>query len=281
MSQRWNLALLAVLLLGQLILLSANPSSRGSTLESVVLNALGPVVHTTTATADGVAGVFGSFRLNRTLREENQHLRQQLESTQRSLVRLHGVEEELERLSRISSYSRPAGGDYFVADVVYVDHASWLRTLVLFTGSAEPRRNLPVITADGLVGRIIVPARPYAKVLLLTDRSASVSAMIRRTRRRGIVRGSGEESLLLDNIPTQESVHPGDQVVTAGIDGVFPRGIPIGVVTEVEPGPELFHRVRVRPHIDLATLDQVYVFTEEVVPKEIREAMPRAGESAH
>ncbi len=277
MSQRWNLALLVVLLLGHLILLSAEPSSRGSTLEGVVLNALGPVVHFVSATSDGTAGVFESFRLARTLRAENRRLRRELESTQRSLVRLHGVEEELDRLSRISGYSRPESGRFFVADVVYVDRASWLRTLVLYTGSAEPSRNQPVITAGGLVGRIVVPAKPYAKVLLLTDRSASVSAMIERTRRRGMVRGSGEESLLLDNIPLQENVRPGDLVVTAGIDGVFPRGIPIGVVTDVEPGPELFHNIRVQPHIDLAILDQVYVLTEEVVPSEIKEALSHEG----
>ncbi len=275
MNQRLNLALLVFLLLGQLILLSTNPKARGSTLEGLVLGALGPVIHAASLASDGVAGFFGSFRLARTLREENLRLRQELESTQQALVRLHGIEEELARLSRVSGYSRPESGRFFVADVVFVDRATWLRTLVLYTGSAEPRRNQPVITAKGLVGRIVVPAEPYAKVLLLTDRSASVSAMIQRTRRRGMIRGSGEESLLLDNIPHQESVRPGDRVVTAGIDGVFPRGIPIGIVTDVEPGPELFHRVRVQPHVDLALLDQVYVLTEEVVPSEIKGALRR------
>ncbi len=277
MSQRWNLVLLVILLLGQLILLSVNPTSRGSTLESVVLKTLGPVVHATTLARDGATGMLDSFRLAGTLRDENRRLRQDLEATQRALVRLHGVEEELARLSRISGYSRPEGGRFYVADVVYVDRASWLRTLVLFTGRAAPRRNQPVLTAAGLVGRIVLPAESYAKVLLLTDRSASVSAMIRRTRRRGMIRGRGEESLLLDNIPLQETVRPGDQIVTAGIDGVFPRGIPIGVVTQVEPGPELFHRIRVQPHIDLAILDQVYVLTEEVVPSEIKEALSPEG----
>ena len=277
MSQRWNLGLLAVLLLGHLILLSVDPSSRGSALEGLVLAAVAPVAHTATAARDGVAGIFESARLRRSLRAENRRLKQALEASRRALVRLHGVEEELERLSRASGYSRRQSGEFYVADVVYVDRASWLRTLVVYTGTAEPRRNQPVITANGLVGRVIVPAQPYAKILLLTDRSASVSAMIERTRRRGIVRGSGEQSLVLDNIPSQESVRPGDQVVTAGIDGIFPRGIPIGVVTGVEAGPELFHRITVKPDIDLATLDQVFVLTEEVVPREIREASPEEG----
>ncbi len=275
MNQRLNLALLVVLLLGHLILLSTNPKARGSTLESLVLGALGPVVHAASLASDGVSGFFGSFRLARTLREENLRLQRQLDTTHRALVRLHGIEEELARLARVSGYSRPESGRFFVADVVFVDRASWLRTLVLYTGTAKPRRNQPVLTAKGLVGRIVVPAEPYAKVLLLTDRSASVSAMIQRTRRRGMIRGRGEESLLLDNIPHQESVRPGDRVVTAGIDGVFPRGIPIGIVTGVGPGPELFHLVQVQPHVDLALLDQVYVLTEEVVPSEIKEALSR------
>ncbi|MCP3961922.1 MAG: rod shape-determining protein MreC [bacterium] len=254
-------------------MLSANSKSRGSTLESLMLGALGPIAHTAAFFSDGLTGISDSFRLASTLRKENQQLRRELETMQDSLVRLHGVEEELARLSRFSGYTRPETGGFFVADVVYVDQTSWLRTLVVYTGTAKPRHNQPVVTASGLVGRIVVPAEPYAKVLLVTDRAASVSAMIQRTRRRGIIRGGGEESLFLDNIPLQEAVRLGDQVVTAGIDGVFPRGIPIGLVSQVEPGPELFHRIWVTPHIDFALLDQVRVLTEEIVPGEIKEAL--------
>ena len=238
-----------------------------------MLSALGPVARAAAFVHDGIENVFDSFRMARSLREDNRRLRQEIETIRHSLVRLHGVEEELARLSRISGYSRPETGDFFPADVVYVDDASWLRTLVLYTGIAIPNHNQPVVTARGLVGRVIVPAEPYAKVLLITDRSASVSAMIQRTRRRGMVRGAGGEFLLLDNIPLQEDVRPGDHVVTAGIDGVFPRGIPIGTVIDIEPGHELFHRIRIQPHIDFALLDQVYVLTKQVVPTAIKEAL--------
>lgn len=238
-----------------------------------MLGTVGPVASTANFLSDRVAGLFDSFRLASSLREENSRLQREIETMRHDLVRLHGVEEELERLSRASSYSRQETGDFFVADIVYVDDASWLRTLVLYTGSAAPSRNQPVITDEGLVGRVIVPSEPYAKVLLVTDRSASVSAMNLRTRRRGMVRGAGGGLLLLDNIPLQEDVRPGDHIVTAGIDGVFPRGIPIGVVIDVEPGHELFHRIHIRPHVDFALLDQVYVLTNEVVPVAIKDAL--------
>ncbi len=273
MSERWNYLLLGLVLLGHLILLSTQSQTRGSLLEGLVLNALGPAVHSVQSTADGVSSFFESFRLAGVVRAENRRLKHELEAMRGQLVRLHGVEEELERLARLSDYARLDSSSFLVADVVYLDRASWLRTLVIYTGSEPPQRNQPVVTAQGLVGRIIVPARRYAKVLLVTDRSAAVSAMIQRTRRRGIVRGGGGETLVLDNIPLLADARPGDQVVTAGIDGVFPRGIPIGEVVAVDQGHGLFHRIQVSPAIDFGRLDKVYVLTEEVIPAEIREQL--------
>jgi len=71
-------------------------------------------------------------------------------------------------------------------------------------------------------------------------------------------------------------VRPGDRVLTAGIDGVFPRGIPIGTVVSVEPGGQLFHRIQVAPAIDFGTLDQVYLLEYQAVPQTLRETAPGA-----
>lgn len=271
MNGLWSHLLLAVLLLGQLVLLSSQEESRGSLLEGLMLSALGPVAHTVDAAGEAVRGFAAHLRLGRQLREENRRLRREMEAMRRQLVGLQGVEEELEQLSRLSDYTRFDSKSFLVADVVYIDRASWLRTLVIYTGSEPTQRNQPVVTSQGLVGRIIAGAERYAKVLLVTDRSASVSAMILRTRRRGMVRGGGGEELILDNIPLLADVRLGDRVVTAGIDGVFPRGIPIGEVISKQEGQGLFHRLRVAPAIDFGVLDQVYVLTEEVVPGEIKE----------
>ncbi|MGH9465286.1 MAG: rod shape-determining protein MreC, partial [Thermoanaerobaculia bacterium] len=106
----------------------------------------------------------------------------------------------------------------------------------------------------------------YAKVQLLTDRAASVSAMVERTRRQGLVRGAGQGALTLDFIPVQEEIGPGDRVLTAGIDGIYPRGLPIGTVAEVAAGEGMFHRVEVAPAVDFGRLDQVYVLDTTPLP---------------
>ncbi len=278
MSERWTHALLIVLLLGHLFLLATAERARGSRLERLTLASLGPIGHAAIAVAEGVSGFFDSFRLAGSLREENERLHREVELMRHELARLMGVAEKLERLSRNTGYTRPETGDVIVADVVFIDHVSWLRTLVLYTGTVAPRRNQPVFTDRGLVGRVVVPAGRYAKVLLVTDPSSSVSAMIARTRQRGMVRGAGDR-LELGNILNQADVRPGDQVLTAGIDGVFPRGIPIGRVQAIAPGPGLFLRIEVVPAIDYGVLDQVYVLTREALPVEIREALAQGDSS--
>jgi rod shape-determining protein MreC len=270
--ESWDHLLLGLLLLGHLILLSSQVQSRGSVLERGILGLLGPVVHTTELGADALGDLGDYFRRARTLREENLRLETENRAMRRRLVGLYGLEEELEQAQLSSSPQTDAG--FFVASVVYDDRVSWLRTLVIFTGPRPTQKNQPVVTAQGLVGRIIVPANRYAKVLLLTDRTAAVSAMIQRTRRRGIALGGGEglgrPGLILDNIPLQADVRVGDQVVTAGDDGIFPRGIPIGTVRAVAPGQGLVQDIEVDTAIDLGLLDQVYVLTEAVLPDEVR-----------
>ena len=295
MGERIQTGLFVVLLLAHLALVSQSSSSRGSRFESYALAVFGPLVGAVDSTVDRTSRAASDLRLASDLRSDNARLRDESEALRREVVRLQGVEEELERLSRLAGYSRLATGDNFVADVVYVDPDSWLRTLLLHTGPERSEMNQPVVTDRGLVGRILVSSGSYAKVLLLTDRSAAASAMIQRTRRKGIIRGAGDH-LRLENIPALSDVQVGDLVVTAGLDGVFPRGLPIGHVTTVHAGGSqagaaandaapptgtggqassiggsLFLRIRVAPAADLGLLDQVYVLTRSPLPEEIKQ----------
>lgn len=271
MTERWTFALLLALLLGHLFLLSTHERSQGNRLERLLLTSLGPVGHAVVGASDAVGDFFESFRLAGSLRRENAELNAELGTLRHKLARLQGLKQDFELLSRNMGYTPPETGDVVVADVVWLDQESWLETLVLYTGTVAPRRNQPVLTDAGLVGRVIVPAGRYAKVLLLSDPSLVVSAMIVRTRQRGLVRGG--DALALENIPLLADIEVGDEVVTAGIDGVFPRGIPIGRVVSVEPGQGLFLDVEVEAAVDFAALDQVYVLTLEALPAEVRESL--------
>jgi rod shape-determining protein MreC len=180
------------------------------------------------------------------------------------------VEEERDRLAAALAYTPQVPGRLRPAEVVYLDHSSWLRTLILHLGDLAARVDQPVVTPDGLVGRVVEVTGPYAKVQLVTDRAAAASAVIARTRRQALVRGDGE-LLELDFVPLQASVMPGDRVLTAGTDGIYPRGIPIGTVVEVGDEGELFREIRVAPAVDFAFLDRVYLLEREPIPEELLE----------
>jgi rod shape-determining protein MreC len=280
MSERHTRWLLVVLLLGQLLLLTAqvrDPRGGNSVLEAGAMRSLAPLASLVTSVTGGVRNLGSNIRLNRTLLEENKTLRSQVEELQRQNMRLFSAEGDVQRLSEAVEYERATGGPVMAADIVYIDHTSWLQTAIVSVKEGRARVDQPVVSTTGLVGRVVLVAGGYAKIQLITDRSASVGAMIQRTRRQGVIRGSGGGNLELDYIPAQADVRAGDMVVTAGIDGVYPRGVPVGSITAVAAGTELFHRIRVVPRVDFGVLDQVFILGREVVPEELKEELPNAS----
>ena len=277
MDERRTGWVLIIVLVSQLVFLAVQGSRTGETrLEAAGLRLLGPLARAVAEVPRSFADFREGRKLRATLKEENQRLRREMEELRLRLLRLTDVEGELLRLGAAVRYSTPPAGRIRAVDIVYVDHASWLRTLVLYTDGVPARVNQPVLSPDGLVGRVITIAGPYTKVQLITDRAASVGAMIVRTRRQGVVRG-GSAGLELAYVPLQADVRPGDRVLTAGIDGIYPRGIPLGTVISVEKGGgELFHRIRLAPAVDFGALDQVYLLDYQAVPPSVREVRPGA-----
>ena len=276
MDERRTGWVLIVVLVGQLVYLAIQGARVGETrLEMLGLRLLGPMARGVASIPAGFAGAREGVKLRGTLIEENRQLRHEVEALRLRLLRLTDIEGEMQRLGDAVRYPTPPAGGVRAVDIVYADHSSWLRTLILYTGKTQAQHNQPVLSPDGLVGRVIDVAGSYAKVQLITDRAAGVGGMILRTRRQGVVRGGGRGSALeLEYVPLQADVRPGDRVLTAGIDGVYPRGIPIGSIVSVERGGQLFHRIQVAPAVDFGTLDQVYLLDYQAALPLFKEAHP-------
>lgn len=281
MNERRTGWLLIALLLGQMLMVAVQASGAGtSRLESAFLRLLGPMARAMSRTVGGVEDIGENLRQRGSLQIENERLRDENLQLHRQVQRLRELESQVRQLAEAVDYTPPAGGEYRVADVVYVDHASWVRTLVLYAPKAQLEVNQAVLTSRGLVGRVVLVAEPYAKVQLITDRAASVGALIQRTRRQGVVRGTGKGELELTYLPRQSDVRTGDRVVTSGIDGIFPRGIPIGTVASVETGNDLFHRIHLAPAVDFGRLDHAYVLERQGLPKELLSSTPQGSASS-
>ncbi len=277
MDERRTAGLLITLLMAQLLLVASQVPADGggqSRLEAAALRALAPAARGVTFLSGSVRTVQGWFTQRRTLRLKNESLETENRELRLKLLRLAEAERRLENLSRAVQYVPPDGGRLRVADVLYIDHRSWVRTLVLYAPDADLGANQAVVTSEGLVGRVILVAGPYGKVQLITDRAASIGAMVQRTRRQGLVQGTSQGELQLAFLPRQSDVRVGDRVVTSGIDGIFPRGIPIGTVVSVDSGNDLFQEIRLASAVGFATLDHAYVLERQALPKEVRQALP-------
>ncbi|HXT51381.1 MAG TPA: rod shape-determining protein MreC [Thermoanaerobaculia bacterium] len=274
-ASRW---LLVLLLLGELLLLSRQVSGRGKEgplLAGAAVGMLGPVAHGVTGVERSVGSIGTGFRTRKRVIAENERLRGEVADLRRQLLRLQTVEGAFLRLGEAVQYARRTGQPLQVADVVYADYASWLRSLLIYVGERGAKVDQPVLADGGLVGRVVAVGGGYAKVQMITDRTSAVGAMVERTSRQGVARGDSRSGLLLDYVPLQADVRPGDRVVTAGIDGIYPRGISIGAVRAVRPGTQLFHHVEVVPMVDFGTLDHVYLLPAVPDARGVSEALAR------
>lgn len=266
---RRSVWLLLALVIAQLFLISEQVAERGEErgrLGRWLLRVVTPLGRGVDGTVDGLAGLRERLATRSRVLDENRRLRQENLILERDGLRQRALVAEVERLRRAANYAGAWDGELLTADVVYIDHASWLQTALLAVEGAEVRRNQPVVSSDGLLGRVVAVEGRYAKVQLITDRSASVGAMVERSRRQGLVRGAGRGALVLDFIPLQDELAPGDRLLTAGIDGVYPRGLPIGTVTAVTSGDGMFYRAEVAPAVDFGRLEQVYVLQVDPLP---------------
>jgi rod shape-determining protein MreC len=272
MTERRIAWLLLVLLLGQLALLTAQGrTGGGSFLERAVVRLVAPLARSMGGLGGALRGVGSRFQSYEQLVIERRRLEREVEVLRLQLLELRNAQRQLDKLRAALSYQERGGFELRVADVAFVDPTVPTEALLLFVGDDPVERSQPVVALDGLVGRVVLATGGYAKVQLITDRSATVGVMIERTRRQGLARGNGQRGLTLDYVPLQSDVRPGDRILTSGIDGVYPPGLPVGEVTTVEPGEELFHHILVEPVVDWDRLDQVYILRRSTLPAALLE----------
>jgi rod shape-determining protein MreC len=214
-------------------------------------------------------GLFDARQDAERLERENDALRQQL-------VRTQLAAEENTRLRRLLRYRSAAAfpEDFtgIAAAVIARPAGAYAQAIVVAAGRKDGVAvDDPVVTEDGLVGRVTRVAERESRVMLLTDDQSAVSALDVSTNAAGIVRrGQGPRAALrLDRVPKEQRIRPGDTIVTAGwrsprLSSIYPRGIPIGEVSSVGQSDTYpYKQVQVEPFADLSALDAVLVLVEK------------------
>jgi rod shape-determining protein MreC len=197
-------------------------------------------------------------RQNDALRQENQQLRLQA-------MQAEEIARENARLRQLVGWQHQTQWKVKLAKVVLRDPSNWWRTVQIDLGTRNGLRvNLPVLTTDGLVGRVSWVSFDRAQVTLLGDPQCKVSARVENaTRDTGVIGASGPlatELVDLGYLSRDANLKPGQLVVTSGEGGIFPAGIPIGKIVDVQPvdyGTRSEARVRLAAKLN--ALDDVWV----------------------
>ncbi|GAB4331010.1 MAG: rod shape-determining protein MreC [Calditrichia bacterium] len=195
---------------------------------------------------------------NKILRQKNLALAVENQRLQESLI-------ENIRLRKLLQFKKDPAYRYISSRVIGYGAESAVQSIVLDVGKNEGiYKNYPVITPEGLVGKIILsePEQSIAQILL--DRNMLVSARLQKSREVGVVAWTGNFWLNLNYVPKHVAVEPGELVITSGLSRIYPKGIKIGVVAEVEEDQyNLFKRIKVKPAVNFNSLEEVFVLAPQ------------------
>jgi rod shape-determining protein MreC len=269
-------AVLVTILVACVLVLSAQAparAGRGSVLQSWFLSAAAPVAAAVGGASHGVSGAVASTLGLFDARAENVRLRRDLDARERELFRLRAEAAQGAEDRRLLGAGSALPGVVGSVPILLLEHRAGAHSVLIGSGSADGVvPGSPLAVPAGLIGRVVTVGRGISRAQLLLDASAAAGARIARTGELGVVRGDGHGALVLNNIATTSSVARGDLVESAGIDGIYPRGIPIGRVESVSRGSKLFLEVRVTPSADFSRLTDVLLLAPSPATKEGAEA---------
>ncbi len=214
-----------------------------------------------TAFVQSVKDVWNQYFFLVSTAQENQRLKRELGQHLQQLN--HCTETQLanERLRHLLGFQEEVSRPMIPAQVVGRDPSPWSKTVIVDKGSQDGvRQGAPVVIPEGIVGLVVEASGRYAKVLLLIDPNSAIDALVQRTRARGIVKGGGAGYCVFDYVLRKHEINVGDTVVSSGLDGVFPKGLRVGRVSEiVRLNAGIFQKVSVTPYVNFEVLEEVFI----------------------
>ena len=252
-----------IILLAAFVFYSLNLKNKAhaNIFEQGVMNLMAPL-YGVVARMNGFASNVWTDYLNLVgVRKENLKLKETVKLLNSRLIETGEAAAANERLQALLQLRNSLHAPAMAAVIIGEDSSSWFKTVVIDRGSVDGlREGMPVVANDGVVGQLVKVAAGSSRVLLLTDHASGIAAVVQRSRARGVVKGTGGGRCSLEFAQQDDDVKVGDAIITSGIGGIFPKGLPIGEVTMVKKGEYgIFQTVEVRPRVNLDRLEELLV----------------------
>ncbi|GAB6179993.1 rod shape-determining protein MreC [Desulfotomaculum defluvii] len=264
-----NLILLAVLVGITLFVMRYTNLSRVqlSPMEAAIKDSLSPVQGLFMGVSKNMRNGIDFFVSLGRLSEENKDLKNKVGELQGQLYLQEELKQENIRLKGLLEYQDQYKSNFKfkVAAVIGRDPGNWFGVVTLNQGSQDGiAKNMPVVTPLGLVGRVIAVSSNTSQLMLITDPRSGVGAMVQDSRIPGVLEGttSGSGDTRLIHVPKDTKLTKGQAIVTSGIGGTFPKGLPVGRIVDISNEPTgLFRAATVVPFADLHRLEEVLIIT--------------------
>lgn len=257
-----------VFIIGSVLFLLSSNSDLGPTwnpAEQFVIEITAPfqklIKQTTKSTEELWLNYFRLVDVN----HENTQLKNEIHVLKMANSRYRELLATQERLEELLQFKQTINRPVLAAQVIGRDPTGWFKSVIIDKGKwAGLRLDMPVVNAFGVVGRVVSVSSNYAKVLLIIDQNSAVDCLVQRSRDRGMLKGLMSEICKLDYVAKSNDISMGDIVVTSGLGGVFPKGLPVGRILDVkEISGELFKDIKIRTAVDFSKLEEVLVILEE------------------
>ncbi len=267
--QSWiSLVILIVLSLG-IFSYSVKRSTETGFARRVVLEAIAPLQRLINDSAGSLADLWKRYLLLVRLEEENRSLRKEVALLRDQVVQYREGYAEGQRLRKLLALDEQSTRKTVAARVIDRPPVSVFNTITISKGSVHGlRAGLPVLTDQGVIGRVMETAWHSSRVLLLVDGNSNIDALIQGSRTQGILQGYRSTECRMKYVPKTEQVKTGDIVLSSGLGGNFPKGLILGVVAKADKGDGgLFQHIEVTPAVNLRDIEEVIVLSLEERPK--------------
>jgi rod shape-determining protein MreC len=265
-------------ILGHILLISAQVSSRSGVpvLEFVTFGIFSEVQRVIASGFGGVRNVWGGYIGLRHLKTENETLKRQLAEAQIAVQQQRALADRARGLQQLLELRDRSNLKTTAAEIIGTAPTPDFRTITIDKGTLHGlKTDMAVIAPAGVVGRVVKPTGRSAIVQLLIDRNAAAGVIIERSRAQGVAMGAGDGRLRLEYMSEAFDVAVGDEVVTSGIDNIYPKGFAVGKIDSVEKSGAAYKRITIKPAVDFLALEEVLIV---LTPTPLREVSPGGPE---
>lgn len=245
--------------------LNFRPPDKMDVLQRFVVESISPLIKAVGKVSSYVEDTIKEYVWLRQVRHENEAFKGQVAKLEQKVTDFHEAYVENLRLRRLLDFKTTLQAETLAAQVVLHDMTGWFQTLIVDKGFKDQiAPDMAVVNDEGVVGRVLDVSDRYARILLITDPGSAVDAIIQRNRVRGVLGGKDANGCILKFVRGNLDVQVGDLIISSGKDGIFPKGLRLGIVQGTIKDPvDLFQKIEVKPVVRLSALEEVLIIKRE------------------